>query len=172
KTLKASAIRPPRGSITAQQRAFNNPPRVQRRTAAPVPARPFPQRSLPGLATPLSRAPPPARVPGALPGQAGDQRRHLPLQTPAAVHRQCPEATSHRPGGDQRRDLVHLLQSRAARTPRRTRLCHPGLTPYDPLSVTHVAGLLCYLCSRLLTEPQTVPFAWDAASSRLLLNAV
>src|SRR2546427_4200057 len=48
-------------------------------------------------------------------------------------------------------DLVHLLQSRAARAARRARLCHPGLTPHT-VSVTHVPGLLCYRCSRLLTR--------------------
>ncbi len=49
-----------------------------------------------------------------------------------------------------RRHLVHLLRPGPSRTTRRARLRYPWLRLGKPESVTHVPGLFCHLCSRLL----------------------
>ncbi len=101
---------------------------VQRRAAARLSRRPDPQLTLPRLAAPVSRRPPPTRVPRPLPRETSDQRRHVLAQAQAALHRQRAQTASHRPRRNRRRRLVDLLRDRPARQSRRTRDDHSGLT--------------------------------------------
>src|SRR3990172_3638764 len=116
---------------------------VQRRAAARLSRRPDAQLALHRLAPRLSRATAPARISGALPGQAGHQRRHVPAQAQAALHRQRTQTASHRPRRNRRRHLVDLFRDGPSGESGRARDDHSRLTRCAPLtqrSVTYPPG--------------------------------
>ena len=94
KTLKAEAIRPPRATLVAQQRAFNrlrneyNDERPHEFLRGPTPASAIGRRPAP---TPAAAA---DRVSRALPREAHHQRRHVPVQDAPALPRRRPCGTS------------------------------------------------------------------------------
>ena len=125
KTLKAATARPPQGHLPAQQRAFNrfradyNDERPHQFLGGRTPGslyQPSPRPYTGACRRSSTRA---------TTSQARHERRDVPVQAAAALHRQRAQAAPHRPRGGRRRDLVHLLLSRPPGPPRRTRLCHP-----------------------------------------------
>lgn len=97
------------------------------------------------VAAPVPTAPPGARVPGTFPRETRDRRWHVPLSTPAPLHRERARRSVDRLGRNRRRRLVDLLQRRAVSDTRRARLCHPRLTPNvlpmsSDYSVTYLSG--------------------------------
>ena len=150
KTLKAEAIRPPRATLaprssarsTASAREYNDE-RPHQFLKGATPASLY--RPSPRVYTGDAAA---DRVSRTLHREAHHERRDVPVQEEAALHRQLAEAAHHRPRGGRRRHLVDSFLPGPAGTARRTGLHHSRLTTR---SVTHVPGLRCYLSSRLLT---------------------